>query len=151
MSTVVSNNANDYEIVLAEKVKTKFVAAIHKSQTEHKEAIVVTAIAASEEVRQEAIAQGVSTGKKAVQILTQNKQKSTSDEELKEKSIEQMITENGGIDKIVPKNHKVSRAEYKSMQNSSRGNNDDDDDHSNIRQDKDKRNKQKIEKEGRGR
>src|SRR5690606_27321746 len=124
---VVSSNVNDYEIVLAEKVKTKFDAAIQKSQTEHKEAIVVTAIAASEEVRQEAIAQGVSTGKKAVQILTQNKQKSTSDEELKEKSIEQMITENGGIDKVVPKNHKVSREQNKSMHNSSRGNSDEDD------------------------
>jgi hypothetical protein len=114
-STVMNNEQKNYEIELAEKVKIKFIAAINKTHTALKEEIVVTAITAPQEVRKEAVAQGVSTGKKAVQLLTQKNNTSTTDEDLKEKPIQQMIAENGGIDKIVLKDHKVTMEEFKSL------------------------------------
>ncbi|MEX1031565.1 MAG: anti-sigma factor domain-containing protein [Paenibacillaceae bacterium] len=114
-STVMNKEQKNYEVELAEKVKTKFIAAINKTHTAPKEEIIVTAITAPQEVRKEAVAQGVSTGKKAVQLLTQKNNKSTTDEDLKEKPIQQMIAENGGIDKIVPKDHKVTKEEFKSL------------------------------------
>lgn len=114
-STVMNKNQKDYEIELAEKVKLRFIEAINKTHAATIEQIVVTAITAPQEVRNEAVAQGVSTGKKAMQLLTRKNQKSTSDEDLKEKSIQEMIIENGGIDEIVPKDHKVTKEEFKSM------------------------------------
>lgn len=114
-STVMNKNQKDYEIELAEKVKLKFIEAINKTHAATIDQIVVTAITAPQEVRNEAVAQGVSTGKKAMQLLTRKNQKSTSDEDLKEKPIQEMIIENGGIDEIVPKDHKVTKKEFKSM------------------------------------
>src|SRR5690606_17291256 len=105
----------DYEVELAEKVKTKFIAAINKTHDSVEEEIIVTAITAPKEVRKEAINQGVSTGKKAVQLLTQNQNNFTTDEDLKEKPIQQMIKENGGIDQIFPKDHKVTKEDFKSL------------------------------------
>ncbi|MEX2415949.1 MAG: anti-sigma factor domain-containing protein [Paenibacillaceae bacterium] len=114
-STVMNKDQKDYEIELAEKVKLKFIDAINKTHTAPKEQIIVTAITAPQEVRNEAVAQGVSTGKKAMQLLTRKNQKSTSDEELKEKPIQQMIIENGGIEEILPKERKVTKEEFKTM------------------------------------
>ena len=114
-STVVNKEQKDYEIELAEKVKLKFIDAISHRETKAKQQIVVTAITAPPEVRNEAIAQGVSTGKKAMQLLTRDNKKSTSDDELKGKPIQEMIVENGGMDNILPKDRKVTKEELKSM------------------------------------
>lgn len=114
-STVLTKGQKDYDIELSEKVKLKLIDAINKTHTVPSEKIVVTAITAPQEVRNEAIAQGVSTGKKAVQLLTRNNQKSTSDEELKEKPIQQMIMENGGIAEILPKERIITKEEFKSI------------------------------------
>ncbi len=114
-STVLDAAEKGYELELSEKVKIKFVEAINKTHTAPSVNIVVTAITAPKEVRDEAIAQGVSTGKKAVQLLTRNNQKSTSDEELKGKPIQQMIQENGGIAEIIPTERNVTKDEFKSI------------------------------------
>jgi hypothetical protein len=114
-STVVAEAPKEYESELAEKVKLKVIDAIKRTHTAPNDQIVVTAISAPKEVREKAIEQGVSTGKKAIQLLTQKNQKSTSDKELKGKSIKQMIKDNGGVENILPQDSKGTKEELKSL------------------------------------
>ena len=65
-------------------------------------AVSVMVLSAPKEVRQAAIASGVSTGKLAVGLLAGRERKRIAVEEIKTKSVGQLLTEYGGAERIIP-------------------------------------------------
>ncbi|MEB3101045.1 anti-sigma-I factor RsgI family protein [Ferviditalea candida] len=118
-STVVDQAAkmNDKKIAdaLKQQVNQLITADRNRSAPDLSEKIVVKALPAPKEVRDEAVRKGISTGKMAIKLIARKKAENIPIEQLKTHSIHDVVETLGGIDKLLGNDQQDINEELKQI------------------------------------
>lgn len=113
-STVVQDNANINDTVLAQKLKEQVVSHIKTTHPDRYNDYQVTAFAAPQEIRETAKQNGISMGKYAVYLNAKNNGEPVTIDEFKQESVLQLVKDKS-LDKAVVSEESLNKATIKQL------------------------------------